>query len=101
MKLLKIENNDGFFLNANNAYLTMSKITKEDLLWLVDMTINNDDSEFDLYNEELIKNQAHQIIYKHISLKLKNLQERRQEFKDASQRIFLSEYEKYSIASIV
>ncbi|MGQ3170875.1 MAG: hypothetical protein ACT6RZ_10275 [Methylophilus sp.] len=96
MKLLKIDENDGFFLDITGQYRVMSKITKEDILRLVNMILDDDHAEFDLYNEEGIKNQAHQIIYKSVVAKLLDLQERRQEFIDESQRLFLTEYEKYS-----
>ncbi len=93
MKLLKIENNKGHFLVKDN-YEPIDKITKEGLLNLVELTLK-DEVDFDEYSEETIKDHAHQIIYKNIHDKLKDLKSRRQEFVDESQRLYLEDYEKY------
>jgi len=95
MKLLKIDQNLGYYLNAENVYAPVDKITKEDLLRLVDLTLNEEDVEIDAYNENDVKHQAHQIIYKSIFEKLRDLRSRRQEFIDESERLYLQEYEKY------
>ncbi len=94
MKLLKIEDNSGYYLGLEDAYVPVDKITKEDLLRLVDLTLDKD-VEFDEYSEENIKNQAHQIIYKSIFQKLRDLKDRKQEFLDESERLYLQDYEKY------
>lgn len=94
MKLLKIEDKLGYFLDLKDEYTSVDKITKEDLLRLVDLTLY-DDVEFDEYSEENINNQAHQIIYKSILQKLQDLIERKQEFIDESERLYLQHYEKY------
>ncbi len=96
MKLLKIEDKLGYYLDLKDEYTSVDKITKEDLLRLVDLTLYND-VEFDEYSEENINNQAHQIIYKSICEKLRDLIERRQEFIDESERLYLQEYEKYRV----
>ena len=94
MKILKIEDNKGFYSTAEGDCNSIDKINKEDLLKLVDLTLEGD-VEFDEYNEDNIKNQAHQIIYKSIYEKLLDLHERKDEFRDKSERLFLHEYEKY------
>ena len=94
MKLLEIKENKGYFLKADSEFEAIDKIAKEDILKLVNLTLN-DEVEFDEYDEEKIKNQAHQIIYKNIYSKLKSLEGRKQEFLDESQRLFLQDYEKY------
>ncbi len=94
MKLLKIEDNLGHYLVDQDDFAPIDKITKEDLLWLVDQTLA-EEVEFDEYDDEAIKNQAHQILYKSISEKLASLKERKQEFTDESERLYLEEYEKY------
>ncbi len=96
MKVLKIENNQGLFSTTGEDYHSIDKINKENLLRLVDLTLEGDDVEFDEYSEENIKSQAHQIIYKSIYEKLSDLRRRRDEFKDESERLFLQEYEKYN-----
>ena len=97
MKLLKIENNLGFYRDNQGEFTTVDKITKEDILMLVNLTLGEDEIEFDKYNDENLKNQAHQIIYKSIFDKLQGLNDRRQEFIDESERLYLQEYEKYRV----
>lgn len=94
MKLLKIEGELGYYLGISNQYQTVDKITKEELLRLVNLTLEKD-VEFDEYDENAIKNQAHQIVYKSVFEKLRGLSNRKQEFTDESERLFLKEYEKY------
>lgn len=94
MKVLKIENNQGHFLTEENKYETVDKIDKGILLRLVNSALE-DDFEIDVYNEKSLKNQAHQIIYKSISEKLNDLHDKRNQFRDESDRLFLDEYEKY------
>ncbi|MBN4056931.1 hypothetical protein JYU19_01330 [bacterium AH-315-J21] len=94
MKLLKIKDNGGHFLNDKDEFISIDKITKEDLLRLADQTLSQN-VEFDEYNKELLKNQAHQILYRNIYEKLKVLKGRKKEFLDETKRLFLQEYEKY------
>ncbi len=94
MKLLKIESNLGHFLNKEDDFDLIEKITKEDLLRLANLTLENE-VEFDEFDEELIKNQAHQIVYKSVYDKLYDLKERKKEFVDESERMYLSEHERY------
>ena len=94
MKLLEIKNQLGYFLDNNGKFASIEKITKVDLLRLVESTLTND-VEFDEYSEEDIKNQAHQIVYKSIFEKLQVLSGRKHEFVDESERLYLLEYEKY------
>lgn len=96
MKLLRIEGNLGYYLNEHGEFATVDKITKEDLLRLVNLTLKvKEEVEFDDYTDEGLKNQAHQIVYKSILEKLQRLSDRRQEFIDESERLYLQEYEKY------
>ncbi len=94
MKLLKTEDNQGHFRGERDTFTPVDKITKEDLLRLVELTLT-EEVEFDEYDSEAIKNQAHQILYRSIYEKLLGLRDRRQEFTDESERLYLQEYEKY------
>jgi len=94
MKLLSITNNLGFYLCETGQYKPVDKITKEDLLRLVNLTLR-EDIELDAYDENVIKNQAHQIVYKSVFEKLRGLKDRKKEFVDESERLYLKEYEKY------
>ncbi len=98
MKVLKIENSQGFYSTTGAGYISIDKINKEDLLKLLDLALE-DDFDVDKYSEDDIKNQAHQIIYKSISEKLLDLNRRKDEFRDESERLFLQEYEKYKTGS--
>lgn len=95
MKLLKIENNCGHFRAESGDYEPIDKIAKDDLLRLVNLTLGEDEVEFDEYDENLVKNHAHQVIYKSVVRKLNSLRERRQEFTDEAARLFLEDYERY------
>lgn len=95
MKLLKTDANQGHFRDGSGKYKPIDKITKEDLLQLVSWTLSEKDVEFDAYDDNVIKNQAQQIVYKSVAQKLQNLRGRKQEFIDESERSFLKEYEKY------
>ena len=94
MKALKIEDHQGYFFSEEGEYETIDKIDKGALLTLVNMALE-DDFQFDEYDEEILKNQAHQIIYKSITEKLVDLHERRNQFRDESDRLYLDAYEKY------
>lgn len=98
MKLLKVENGCGHFLLESGEYSPVDKISKDDLLRLVNATLSEGDVEFDAYDESLIQNHAHQVIYKSVIRKLQSLRERKQEFVDESARLYLEEYEKYKSA---
>ncbi|MDO9529083.1 MAG: hypothetical protein Q7J27_07985 [Syntrophales bacterium] len=94
MKLLSIENNMGLYLGESGQYSPVDKITKEDLLRLVNLTLQ-EDVEFDVYDDNAIKNQAQQIVYKSVFEKLRGLKDRKKEFVDESERLYLKEYERY------
>lgn len=95
MKLLRVADNMGQFLGAKGDYLAIDQITKEDLLRLVGQTIEEDEAEFDEFDVEAIKHQAHQVIYRSVYQKLADLRNRRTEFLDESARLFLDDYERY------
>lgn len=95
MKLLKVEANMGFFLGDKGEFMEIDKITKEDLLRLANLTLHGDEIAFDAYDEKVVKHLAHQVIYKSVVQKLQSLRERRKEFIDESERLYLADYEKY------
>lgn len=94
MKVLKIESHKGHFVTECGGYETVDKIDKSALLRLVKLALE-DDFEIDEFDEESLKNQAHQIIYKSISEKLADLNKKRNQFRDESERLYLDAYEKY------
>lgn len=94
MKILKIENSQGLYYTASQTFQAIDKITKEELLQLVNWALE-DDVELDEYNEDRLKNQAHQIVYKSVYDKLRDLRNRQRAFKDESEQLFSKEYDKY------
>ena len=94
MKLLKIEDNLAHFLSTDGDFISIDRITKEDLLRLVNLTLT-EQADFDDYDSDAIKNPAHQILYRSIFEKLRGLSDRKEEFMDESERLYLQEYEKY------
>ena len=94
MKLLKIENNLGHYWGEDGAYHEIDQITKEALLWVLERILDGS-GELDEYDEDELKNQAHQVVYKSIYNNLKALAARRQEFLDESERLFLEDYKRY------
>lgn len=95
MKLLKIENGCGYFLLESGDFSSIEKVSKDDLLRLVNVTLSGEVVVFDEYNESVLQNHAHQVIYKSVVRKLQSLRERKQEFIDESARLYLEDYEKY------
>ena len=96
MKELKIESHKGLFVTEDGDYETVDKIDKAALLRLVNLALE-DDFEIDEFDEDVLKNQAHQIIYKSISEKLTDLNKKRNQFRDESERLYLDAYEKYKV----
>ncbi len=96
MKLLKIEGTLGLYLDDKGQYTPVDKIVKDDLLRLANLTLSEEQVEFDEYDQNAIKNHAHQIVYKNVVQKLRDLRKRREQFIDESERLFLDDYEKYS-----
>lgn len=95
MKLLKAEDSQGHFLNEDGEFSLIDEVTKEDLLRLAEMVLEEDDVEFDQYDEDLIKNEAHRILYRNVLEKLQDLRSRREEFFEARDRLFQTAYEEY------
>ena len=95
MKLLTIKDNCGFFLNSGGEHVPIDKISKDEILRLVNLVLSEEGTDFDKYDETLIKHQAHQVIYKSVAQKLADLRSRRKEFIDESARLYLEDYEKY------
>ncbi|MFT5295380.1 MAG: hypothetical protein ACI9YH_001394 [Colwellia sp.] len=94
MKVLKIEDYKGFCLVDESNYQPLDKLDKTILLNLVNLALT-ENFEIDKYDELLLKNEAHRIIYKSVSEKLNDLHQKREKFNDESDNVFIEEYEKY------
>ncbi len=96
MKILKIENENGFFRLAENAeWQSIDTIDKNGLLKLLGLFLDKV-VEMDSPEDLSISNQAHSIIYRGIHEKLVSLSDDKNRFKDESERLYLEEINKYS-----
>lgn len=97
MKYLKIENHKGYFVKdiaSPDNWTEIDQIEKDDLLNLLDIATNQD-FEFDAYDEAILGNKAHQIIYKHIAEKFTTFLSNKNRFKDEADNLFKTALEKY------
>lgn len=94
MKLLKIEGVLGQFRSKDGSYHDIDKITKDDLLWIMERVLDNT-GELEPFDKDKIPNKAHQVVYKSIYSNLKALEDRRQEFIDESERLYLEDFKRY------
>lgn len=97
MRYLKIENGKGYFFKEPDQWIEIDQIGKDDLLILLDKIISAD-FEMDEYNPDLVLNKAHQIIYRNLFQKFKELKENKSRFKDESEQQYKSAIEKYTEA---
>jgi hypothetical protein len=93
MKYLKIENNKGYFLKQND-WIEIDQIEKNDLIYLLDMAVEND-FEMDIFEEVSLANKAHQIIYKHLYEKLSSFLSNKTRFKIEAENLYKDAFEKY------
>ena len=98
MKYLKIENNKGYYLldKAIDNWTELEQINKEHLLTLLNLA-SVEDFEMDEYQDELLQNPAHNIIYKNIHGKFKDFLSNKTRFKDSVEAMYKSSIEKYKI----
>lgn len=94
MKYLKIEKGQGFYCIENQSWIPIDEITSEHLMKLLNIAVDN---EFlmDEYNQDDIKNSAHQIIYQNICGKFTDLIENKSRFKDECDSLYKSTFKKY------
>ncbi|MBF4518666.1 hypothetical protein IRZ71_20110 [Flavobacterium sp. ANB] len=97
MKYLKIEENKGHFIKDKNqpeVWNDIDQIEKDDLLKLLEYA-TNENFELDAYDENLLGNKAHQIIYKHLSEKFTSFLLNKDRFKDEAENVYKDAIEKY------
>lgn len=94
MKYLKIDNNKGYYWDGN-AYQEIDEINKEGIFVLLDAA-EKDDFELDPYDEGLIGNRAHQVIYENIYAKFKQFLEDKTIFKNTVDNLYKEAIRKYS-----
>ena len=94
MNYLKIEHNVGMFYK-DGTYVTIDKMANEDLWRLANFVMDVNDFQLDAYNEVLLPNKAHQIIYNHVYELLTSLQERKEQYKNESELMYKTAYDAY------
>ena len=94
MIYLKIENNVGKFYK-DGTYETIDKMANDDLWRLANAVMKDDDFQMNVYDEALLPNKAHRIIYKHVYELLTFLQERKEQYKNESELMYKTAYDAY------
>ena len=94
MIYLKIENNVGKFYK-DGTYETIDKMAYDDLWRLANAVMKDDDFQMNVYDEALLPNKAHRIIYKHVYELLTSLQERKEQYKNESELMYKTAYDAY------
>lgn len=95
MRYFKIENNKVYFINKETKYIELDQITKEDLLFLINKAFDQD-FEYDKYESDKIKNQAHNVMYKNIENKFSEFISRKDEIIDEVNNVYKAAIDKYS-----
>lgn len=96
MKLLKIENSKGHYSLDGNNWFPIDELDKDGLMKIVELVLSCD-VETDEYDEDILQNKAHQIIYKSVNNKLKQLMADKEKFKDEVDRLYLDSIQKYKV----
>lgn len=98
MKYLKIESNKGFYRTDKNQanWIELDQINKDHLLSLLKLA-STDDFEMDEYKDECLQNPAHNIIYKNIFGKFKDLLNNKTRFLDSVEATYKQAIEKYKL----
>jgi len=97
MKYLKIESDKGFYRidSTKDEWTELDQISKDDLLKLLEIA-SKDDFDMDEYNSELLKNPAHNIIYKNISTKFSEFLTNKTRFKDTAETMYVTAKLRYT-----
>ncbi len=94
MKYLKIENNKGFYWDGKE-YQEIDKIDKNGLLVLLNAA-ETDSFELDSYDEKLLANKAHQVIYENVHAKFGQLLTDKDQFNTEVANLYNEAVGKYS-----
>lgn len=99
MRYLKIEDKKGlFYSTSQKQYISIDKISKEDILDLLNSATNKDeDFEIDEYIESSLPNPAHAIIYSSLYSKFSEIISNRERFIEESNNTYKKEFEKYKL----
>lgn len=79
----------------DGTYETIDKMANDDLWRLANAVMKDDDFQMNVYDEALLPNKAHRIIYKHVYELLTSLQERKEQYKNESELMYKTAYDAY------
>ncbi|MBR0039639.1 MAG: hypothetical protein IJP71_06525 [Lachnospiraceae bacterium] len=97
MKVLKIENNEGY-LELNDNSIKVTQVTKENIFDVLKLIYNNDQIEFDELTEDSpINNEAQRIVYDNMYEYLTKFNEEKQKLKDEVRSEFEDVINKYKL----
>jgi hypothetical protein len=98
MKYLKIENNKGFYRldTSKEDWIELDQINKDNLLSLLRFA-TKEDFEMDEFDDELMQNPAHNIIYKNIHGKFKDFLSNKTRFQDSAEVTYKAAIDKYKL----
>jgi hypothetical protein len=97
MTYLEIKDNKGYFKTKSKVQTPIDQISKEDLLELLDLAVEDDDFEMTEFDKEILLNQAHQIIYGDLYRKFEELRQQRTMFRDEALNLYKESFAKYSV----
>ncbi len=98
MKCLKVDEGKGSFSLDGRAFSPLEKITKDDILQLLDIALDPDQEfEMDTYSAELLTDPAHKIIYKNLYEKFEELKANKEQFTDEINELYKDAYDKYAV----
>jgi hypothetical protein len=98
MTYLKIDNNKGYYRieATSEEWVELDQISKDDLLKLLEKA-TTEEFGMDEYQDELLQNPAHNIIYKNIYGKFSELLSNKTRFQDSVNLMYKSAIDKYTI----
>lgn len=98
MKYLKIENNKGFYRldTTKENWIEIDQLNKDHLLILL-KSASVEEFEMDEYKDEMLKNPAHNIIYRNIYGKFNDFLNNKTRFQDSVEVTYKTAIEKYKL----
>lgn len=101
MKCLSVCNGQAFFTDKEGNQQPLDKITKDDILFLIDAITDpereNEQFEIDDLTKIEIKNEAHKVIYQNLGGKLQELIDNRTKLFDEAENTYEAAINKYSV----
>ncbi|CAD5902354.1 conserved hypothetical protein [Carnobacterium maltaromaticum] len=97
MKLLKIEDNKGYFKTDESLdWQPLDLITKDSILTMLHYILNNDEIDMDQFEDEIVQNQAHNIIYNNLFSKFQEVISEKNNIIDRTNQLFQESIDKYN-----